>query len=189
MNIEILARLLVLVCAGIAVLALLIGFIVFQVNRKKGLISFLMGVIFIGITGYYSYLFFFPLYTHTIRQEHPAPVQFSSSPQPSPIMIVIETEDGSQLTAADGDYLEIKSDVKIKVTGAKQNGRQLENIRINVIGFTPPDNPSATDDKDLFFSYRNMLKRFAMDEEKTIFKVEVKKGDEKLAEIFLKFVK
>ncbi|HOK80103.1 MAG TPA: hypothetical protein PK303_05205 [bacterium] len=69
MNSEILARLLVLVCAGIAFLGLLIGFMVYQVNRKKGAVSMLLAVIFAAITGYYSYLLFFPTGVVTVVQQ------------------------------------------------------------------------------------------------------------------------
>ncbi|MCM8758870.1 MAG: hypothetical protein NC906_03750 [Candidatus Omnitrophica bacterium] len=186
MNIEILARLIILVCAGIAVLGFLIGLLVFSINRKKGLVGLLLVVIFAAITGYYSYLFFFPLNTYTVKQQ--ITPQFSISPGQPPVMMVLETEDGSQLIAEDGDYLEIKSNLRIKVMGARQNDKSLENVRINVVGFTPESNPSTTNDIGYFFSYRDMQKRFAIDENKTVFKVEIKKDDEKIAEVFLKFI-
>lgn len=188
MNIEILARLIILVCAGITILGFLIAFLVIQVNKKKGCVGFLLCTIFAVITGYYSYLFFFPVYTPTLKQKLKTPPQFSISPGESPIMMVLETEDGSQLTAEDGDYLEIKSNVKIKVRGVTQNSQPLENVRINVIGFTPENNPTTVNDTGYLFSYKNMQKRFAIDADKTVFKVEVKKNDEMIAEVFLKFI-
>ncbi len=175
MNIEILARLIILVCAGITVLGFLIGFLVFQVNRKKGLVSFLLVIIFAAITGYYSYLFSFPPYTCTTKQVQQTPPQFSITPGQSPAMMVLQTEDGTTLTAEDGDYLDIKSNVKVKITGVTQNGQPLENIRINVVGFTPANNPAASDDTGYMFSYKDMLKRFAIDEEKNCFQGRDKK--------------
>ncbi len=188
MNIEILARILILVCAGIAVLCILIGILIFQINRKKGLAGIALAVVFTAITGYYAYLFFFPVCNHKIKQEIPSQ-QPAVLPGKIPVMLTLETEDGSQLTVEDGDYLEIKSDVRIKITGATRNNLPIENIRINVVGFTPSNNPSTTDDTGYTFSYKNMQKRFAIDEEKSVYRVEVKKNDEKLAEIFLKFIK
>ncbi|HOK80104.1 MAG TPA: M99 family metallo-carboxypeptidase C-terminal domain-containing protein [bacterium] len=105
-----------------------------------------------------------------------------------PVMIIVETEDGNRLTAENGDYLDIKSDMKIKIVGAVQNGSPIENVRINVVGFAPADNP-GTNDTGYLFSARDMLKRFAVDGEKTTYRVEVKRDDEKLAEIFIRFVK
>jgi len=69
MNGDILARLLVLVCVGIAFLALLIGFLVYQINRKKGAIGILLAIVFTIITGYYSYLFFFPTGAVKVTQQ------------------------------------------------------------------------------------------------------------------------
>ncbi|MGB9643151.1 MAG: M99 family metallo-carboxypeptidase C-terminal domain-containing protein, partial [Candidatus Ratteibacteria bacterium] len=174
MNIEILARLLVLVCAGIAFLGLLIGFLVYQINRKKGAVSILLAVVFTVVTGYYAYLFFFPTGTVTVFQQgNLQPARIAGGSAPGPLMVVIETEDGNRLTAENGDYLDIKSDMKIKIIGAVQNGNPVENVRINVIGFAPANNPGTTNDTGYLFSSKNMLRKFAVDDEKTTYRVEV----------------
>ncbi|HOJ31470.1 MAG TPA: M99 family metallo-carboxypeptidase C-terminal domain-containing protein [bacterium] len=190
MNGDILARLLVLVCVGIAFLALLIGFLVYQINRKKGAIGILLAIVFTIITGYYSYLFFFP--TGAVKVTQQGNVQsprITGTSGPAPLMVAIETEDGNRLTAADGDYLDIKTDMKIKIIGVVQNGNPVENVRVNVIGFAPKDNPQTINDTGYLFSYNDMLKKFAVDDEKITYRVEVKQSDAKLAEIFLRFVK
>jgi hypothetical protein len=101
----------------------------------------------------------------------------------------VETDDGNQIIVENGDALDITSDVSIKITGASQNGKPLNDIRVNVIGFTPKDNPSQNNDIGYKFSYKDMLKKFAIDEEKIVYRVEIKRSDEKLGEIYLRFVK
>lgn len=189
MSIEIIPRILVLVCAAIAILGLLIGILIYQINRRKGLAGILLAVVFAIITGYYCYLFFFPLSTYTSKRNYPLPPQLIVTPGQAPVMVVFETSDGTKLVAEDGDYLEINSNVKIKITEVTQNNISLENVRVNVIGFTPSNNPSAINDTGYAFSYKDMQKRFAVDQEKTVYRAEVKRNDEKIGEVFLKFIK
>lgn len=189
MNIELLVKGAVLFCAGIAIVGFFIGFIILQINKKKGLIAILLAVVFSMITLYYAYLFFFPLYSpFKVSQNQNQPSIIPPVNIETPLMVVFETEDGSQIIAEDGDSLEVKKDVKIKASKVTKNNTQIENVRINVIGFTPSENPSTNDDTGYWFTYKNMQKRFAVDDEKVQYKIEIKKGDEKLAEVFIKFI-
>ncbi|MCM8789353.1 MAG: hypothetical protein NC907_06160 [Candidatus Omnitrophica bacterium] len=189
MSIEIIPRILVLVCVAIAVLGLFIGTLIYQISRKKGRVGILLAVLFTIITGYYCYLFFFPLFTYTAKQNHQPFPPLAVTPGQLPVMVVFETEDGTRLTAEDGDYLEINRNLKIKVAKVMRNNAPVENVRVNVIGFTPYNNPSAIDDTGYTFSYRDMRKNFATDQEKNVFVAEVKRDDEKIGEVFLKFIK
>ncbi|MCM8825823.1 MAG: hypothetical protein NC937_06800 [Candidatus Omnitrophica bacterium] len=189
MSIEIIPRIIVLVCVAIAILGLLIGVLIYQINRKKGLVGILLAVVFAVITGYYCYLFFFPLSTYTTITHYPKIQKAKLVPEQTPVLVIFETEDGSKFVVEDGDYLEINSDVKIKVTEVRQNNIPIENVRVNVIGFTPVNNPSTNNDIGYAFSYRNLKSKFAIDQEKSIYRTEVKKGDEKIGEVFLKFIR
>ncbi|HPC28670.1 MAG TPA: M99 family metallo-carboxypeptidase C-terminal domain-containing protein [bacterium] len=188
---EIFARALVLVCAGISFLLLMFCFIIYQINRKKGLISLILAVIFIAITGYYCYTTLFTSNTisDTMRCLSRPPASTTQEQPSNQITLTVETDDGNQIIVENGDALDITSDVSIKITGASQNGKPLNDIRVNVIGFTPKDNPSQNNDIGYRFSYKDMLKKFAIDEEKIVYRVEIKRSDEKLGEIYLRFVK
>ncbi len=183
------AVILALVCVGITLIALFLSIIIYQINRKKGIVSLILVIIFAAITGYYLYLTVaVPPFSETGSQKYSFSTIPSVSPGSEPAMVIFETEDGSQIKVEDDDHLEIKKDVRIKATEVTQNGKKVENVRINVIGFAPSDNPSTTDDTGYFFSYKNMIKRFAIDDEKTLYKVEVKKDGDTIAEVFLKFI-
>ena len=188
---EIFARALVLVCAGISFLLLMFCFIIYQINRKKGLISLILAVIFIAITGYYCYITFFASNPNadTMRCLSQPPASTMQEQPSNQITLTVETDDGNQIIVENGDALDITSDVSIKITGASQNGKPLNDIRVNVIGFTPKDNPSQNNDIGYRFSYKDMLKKFAIDEEQIVYRVEIKRNDEKLGEIYLRFAK
>jgi len=191
MSMEMIPRLLIFVNAGLAILCLLVGLVVYQINKTKGLVSILLALVFSAVVGYYCYLSFFEtskLSTGMTAGLKTGPV--TVSPGQSPIMVKIETEDGSQLNVEDGDYLDVKSNVAIKITGVFQNGNQVENVRVNVIGFAPADNPGTKNDTGYLFSYKDMIRKFAIDDEKTTYKVEIKKNDgSSLGEVYLRFIK
>lgn len=192
---EIFARILVGVCIGILFLLLLLCIIIYQINRKKALTGLVLTIIFAAITGYYCYLTLFPFHTffgtisETTQNISQPSATFPPQQPSNQIILTVETNDGTKFFVENGDSLDIGSNVLIKITGVSQAGKLIENIRVNVIGFVPKNTPSTINDIGYWFSYKDMLKKFAIDDEKTVYCAEIKQNDEKLGEIYLHFTR
>ncbi|HPP66675.1 MAG TPA: M99 family metallo-carboxypeptidase C-terminal domain-containing protein [bacterium] len=184
------AEILAGICVGISFLLLFLCFIMYPINRKKGHISLIITIVFMAVSIYYLYLAFSPGNNLAAGQQIPSQSKDVSTLQTSnQIVLIAETNDGTQFIVENGDSIAIPSNMAIKIVGITQNGKPVENSRANVIGFTPKDSPSSNNDIGYQFSYQDMLKKFAIDEEKVVYRVEIKQNDKTLGEIYLKFTR
>jgi len=188
--------LLLLVNLGIGILGLTISLLLLRTNRKKGTTGLILSVIFLLIIGYYWYVVFFTLPGEPEKAiQMPAPESVPAPPQPEgaqlqenhDFVVVVET-DGEKWFVEQNDYLTIKKDVTVKILGAQKSGEMLPGVKINVVGFTPKNEKGSPNDIGHSFTYKDMRKKFSIDKEESVYKVEVKQNEKTLGFIFLKFI-
>lgn len=181
-------KFLALACAAIGLIGLAVTVIFFKINRKKAVAAIVLCCVYLAFALYYVYLVFSIVpgvmpSTGTLMTP-PAPALSEKSPD---TMQVVFDVDGENFVVDQDDSLEVDQNSVVKVTGVQKNGQALANLQVNVAGFTPTQAGNGTNDIGYEFSYRNMLKRFAVDDAKSVFRVEINQGKTTLGVVFLKF--
>ena len=180
--------------------------IVFITNRKKGWISFVLSLIFTGISYYYFFLFFYQniqcssvtkknINLPGVKVEEKISEQeekisgdeknIDIKPEEVPLLVYIEMN-GEILKTTSEDEIEIPKETKFKITKVETNPEK-KYIKANFVGFVP-EGKNTTNDINYWISYKDIRKDKAIDKEKTKFELVIKSGNEILGKVYFKFI-
>ena len=126
-----------------------------------------------------------------------AAAYLSPKPAPEPAVSKSSTEqvafevNGEKFVVDADDDLVVDKTSIIKVTGALKDGQPQEGVKVNVVGFLPKEKRIHNDGNKIGFpfTYNDMIKKFAVDDNKNVYRVEIRNTKDKsiLATLYIKF--
>ncbi len=196
---ELMEKLLVMAGLGIGFLGIALSVVMIKINRKKAVWTIIISCIYIAVMFYYLYLAF------CTREECSAVCptapqrQLTVPPKPAPEpavskssteQVAFEVNGEKFVVDADDDLVVDKTSI-IKVTGALKDGQPQEGVKVNVVGFLPKEKRIHNDGNKIGFpfTYNDMIKKFAVDDNKNVYRVEIRNTKDKsiLATLYIKF--
>lgn len=159
---------------------------VYIVNKKKGIVSLILSLIFTFFTGYYIYLIlhlkpiFQTKYYEGISQAKDKTIEEISGNE----IFLIFKINGNDVRIGNGDEIEINKKATFIIENVE--GIDKKNLKVNLIGFV--GNPKFNDGQDLEYEikYKKIMKEKAVEDNK--FEVEIKKQGKKIGSVYIKFV-
>jgi len=169
---------------------------------KKGIFSFILSLIFVGISCYYLYLIFYQSVPSSILKRELTLSSFQTKrtetvkkqkeiKQPikkeeKVLFFVYVRVNGETLKIASGDEVELHKNAKFKIVRVETKP-DIGYIKGNFIGFVPKGKNTGQD-IGYWISYKSLRKDKAIDKNKTRFKLILKKGKKILGEVYFKFI-
>lgn len=206
---QIFGRIVAVVLVSLSVILLIISEEMSKINRKKGIFSFIISLIFTGISFYYFYIIFYQNIPSSILKRELTLTSFQKKrtemvkkqkeiePQKKVKQPVKKEEkvsffvyikvDGETLKVASGDEVEIQKDTKFKIEKVETKP-DIGYVKGNFIGFVPKGRRNTGQDVGYWISYKNLRKNRAIDKNKTKFELVVKKGKKVLGKVYFKFI-
>ncbi len=199
-------KIIAVILISLSIILLILSEIVFITNRKKGWISFVLSLIFTGISYYYFFLFFYQniqcssvtkknINLPGVKVEEKISEQeekisgdeknIDIKPEEVPLLVYIEMN-GEILKTTSEDEIEIPKETKFKITKVETNPEK-KYIKANFVGFVP-EGKNTTNDINYWISYKDIRKDKAIDKEKTKFELVIKSGNEILGKVYFKFI-
>ncbi|HOV22449.1 MAG TPA: hypothetical protein PLW95_07250 [bacterium] len=192
-------KIIAVILISLSIILLILSEIVFITNRKKGWISFVLSLIFTGISYYYFLLFFYQNIqcSSVSKKSINLPVvkveekitedgkNIDIKPEETSLLVYIEM-DGAILEATSEDEIEIPKETKFRITKVEIKPER-KHIKANFVGFVP-ESKNTTNDINFWISYKNIRKDKAIDKEKTKFELIIKSGNEILGKVYFKFI-
>ncbi|MCM8757113.1 MAG: hypothetical protein NC823_01365 [Candidatus Omnitrophica bacterium] len=161
---------------GLSGVMLTISLIFSFFNRKKAIFCLVLSLIYLGLSGYYTYLVV----------GLPAPPEVAKFiPATSEYPQLVMKINGQEFVAEPDHALTVKKADKIELVKATApDGRE---IKANLVGFVA--NPAANDGQDIGveITYEQLDKKRALGPGKKRFKVELRDGQKVLGNIYLDF--
>ncbi|MCX8082914.1 MAG: hypothetical protein N3D17_05930 [bacterium] len=182
---------------GLLLLLIILSVILLKINKKKFIFGAVITVIYGGIVLYYLCLI--PQYSCSVIQKLqkeeimqkniPAPVKESTEAiQKSPDFTVIITTEDSTFTLAPEGELEIKKGTKFKIEKVVYSTNNTENIKADIRGFAGNQRENDLQDIGYWATYKDMIKKYAVNEEKNKFEIEIKEDKNVLGKVYIKFI-
>jgi len=163
--------------------------ILFSIRKKKGIISFIISLVFTFFAGYYIYLIFYVKPVLTTFEKYGNMEKIILKPK---IETVQKFEDiflvfhinGNDIKVGIEDEIEIKKNTTFVITDIE--GIDKKNVKVNLVGFV--GNPKYNDGQDMGYkiNYRDIRKYKEIDKDK--FEIEIKKDNKKIGSVYIKFV-
>ncbi|HRR96161.1 MAG TPA: hypothetical protein P5150_05460 [Candidatus Ratteibacteria bacterium] len=192
-------KIIAVILISLSIILLILSEIVFITNRKKGWISFVLSLVFTGISFYYFLLFFYQNIqcSSVSKKSINLPVvkveekitedgkNIDIKPEETSLLVYIEM-DGAILEATSEDEIEIPKETKFRITKVETEPER-KHIKANFVGFVP-ESKNTTNDINFWISYKNIRKDKAIDKEKTKFELIIKSGNEILGKVYFKFI-
>ena len=199
-------KIIAVILISLSIILLILSEIVFITNRKKGWISFVLSLVFTGISFYYFLLFFYQniqcssvtkkninlpdvkVEEKILEQEEKITEDEKNidiKPEEISLLVYIEMN-GAILEATSEDEIEIPKETKFRITKVETEPER-KHIKANFVGFVP-ESKNTTNDINFWISYKNIRKDKAIDKEKTKFELIIKSGNEILGKVYFKFI-
>jgi hypothetical protein len=167
----------------------IISFILFSIKRKKGIISFIMSLVFTFFAGYYIYLvFYFKTVLKTFEkygnmEKIILKPEIETAKKSENIFLIFQIN-GNNIKVGIDDEIEIKKHTTFIITDIE--GIEKEGTKVNLVGFI--GNPRYNDGQDIRYkiNYKDIRKDKEIDKDK--FEIEIKKDNRKIGSVYLKFV-
>jgi len=187
------ATLFSIVNIGIAFILITLSAIILKINRKKFAFGIALSVIYTGFTIYYLCLVSF--YPHSILKEK---VVTSNTPlntasqeknikEDTDFTVIITTENNTFSLAPDGE-LDIKKGTRFKIEKVVYPSGNPDEIKADIKGFAGNVRSNDLQDIGYWVTYDDMLKHWAVKEDKDKFEIQIKKGEELLGKVYIKFI-
>jgi len=201
---QIFGRIVAVVLVSLSVILLIISEEMSRMNRKKGGFSFIISLIFTGISFYYFYIIFYQNIPSSILKRELALTSFQKKRtetvkklkeiKKQPVkkeekvsFFVYIKVNGETLKVAPGDEVEIHKDTKFKIEKVETKP-DTGYVKGNFIGFVPKGRRNTGQDVGYWISYKSLRKNKAIDKNKTKFELVVKKGKKILGKVYFKFI-
>ena len=197
---ELIEKLLVIAGMAIGFLGIVLSVILIKINRKKAIWAIIISCVYIALMLYYLYLAFYTTKECScICPPAPEGTQLNVAPKaaPEPEVSKSSTEQvafestASNSSLTPNDDLAVDKTSIIKVTGALKNGQPQEGVKVNVVGFLPKAKRIHNDGNKIGFpfTYKDMISKFAVDDNKSVFRVEIieTKTKDILGTLYIKF--
>lgn len=163
--------------------------ILFNIKRKKGIISLILCLIFTFFVSYYIYLIFYekPIITTFEKYEETNKIvirpKIGETKVNNEIFLILQIND-DYIKVGLGDEIEVKKNTSFIISDIE--GMDKENVKINLIGFV--GNTKYNDGQDIGYkiNYKDLRKDKAIGKNK--YEIEIKKDNKKVGSVFLKFV-
>jgi len=170
---------------------------------KKGIFSFILSLIFVGISCYYLYLIFYQSVpssilkrelalssfqtkrTETVKKQKEIKQQPIKKEEKVSFFVYVRVNDET-LKIVSGDEVELHKDTKFKIEKVETKP-DIGYVRSNFIGFVPKGKNTGQD-VGYWISYKSLRKNKAIDKNKTKFELVVKKGKKVLGKVYFKFI-
>lgn len=184
---------------GLAFLLLSLIFLMFiitsvliVIRKKKGLIAFILSIIFTFFAGYYIYLVIYlkPISKKFEKYSSIEKVIITQKIEKREVkdnnIFVIFNLNGNIIKVSIDDEIEIKKNTVFTITGVE--GIDKNNVKINLIGFI--GNPKFNDGQDIGYkiNYKDIMKSKALDQKDEKYEVEIKKDNKKIGSVYIKFI-
>ena len=193
---------------SLSVILLIISAGITRLNKKKGIFSFILSLIFAGISCYYLYLIFYLTAPSSILKRELALTSFQKKrtemvkkqkeielqkevkrpvkKEEKVSFFVYIRVNGETLKIASGDEVELHKDTKFKIEKVKTKP-DIGYVKCNFVGFVPKGKNTGQD-IGYWISYKSLRKHRAIDKNKTKFELVVKKGEKILGKVYFKFI-
>jgi len=185
------ATLFSIVNVGIAFILITLSVIMLKINRKKFIYGIVLSVIYAGFAIYELCLVSF--YPRSILKEKVGTknIPFSPSQQENTkgdidFTVIITTDDNTFSLAPDGE-LDIKKGTRFKIEKVVYPSGNPDEIKADIKGFAGNARSNDLQDIGYWVTYDDMLKHWAVKEDKDKFEVQIKKGEELLGKVYIKF--
>jgi hypothetical protein len=162
-----------------------------KINRKKFIYGIVLSVIYAGFAIYELCLVSF--YPRSILKEKVGTknIPFSPSQQENTkgdidFTVIITTDDNTFSLAPDGE-LDIKKGTRFKIEKVVYPSGNPDEIKADIKGFAGNARSNDLQDIGYWVTYDDMLKHWAVKEDKDKFEVQIKKGEELLGKVYIKF--
>ncbi len=206
--VSILGKIISIILISLSVILLIISAEITKLNRKKGIFSFILSLIFAGISCYYLYIIFYLSVPSSILKRE---LTLTSFQEKTTEMVKKQKEieaqkrvkqpvkkeekvsffvyirvNGETLKIASGDEVELHKDTKFKIEKVETKP-DIGYVKGNFIGFVPKGKNTGQD-IGYWISYKSLRKNKALDKNKTKFEFVVKKGKKILGKVYFKFI-
>ncbi len=200
-----LGYLMALVVVGLGILGVILSLAINEISRIKSVVSIIFSIIILILGGYYYYVVGLyqsergqakgPL-NRIIRVYKPESITRPTPPEkkvvvlpeskPEELNVIIDVE-GKKNFLKDREHLKVKRGKKIKIINAIVPGVGKNLIRVNFVGFV--GNPKIKgEDRGYEIDTSSLMKRYALDKKRSCYKIEVLKGKEVIANVFVDLV-
>ena len=200
-----LGYLMALVVVGLGILGIILSLAINEISRIKSVVSLILSIIILILGGYYYYIV--DLYqsergqamgplNRIIRLYKPQSITTPTPPekkvvvlprsQPEKLNVIIDV-DGKETFLKDREHLKVKRGKKIKIIDAIVPGVGKNLIRVNFVGFV--GNPKIKgEDRGYEIDTSSLMKRYALNKQRNCYKIEILKGKEVIATLFVDLV-
>ena len=198
-----LGYLMALVVVGLGILGIILSLAINEISRIKSVVSLILSIIILLLGGYYYYVV--GLY-QSERGEATGPLNRiirvykpkSAIPPPEKKVVVLPKSkpeelnviigvDGKKNFLKDREHLKVKRGEKIKIIDAIVPGVRKNLIRVNLVGFV--GNPKIKgEDRGYEIDTSSLMKRYALNKKRSCYKIEVLKGKEVIATVFVDLI-
>ncbi len=198
-----LGYLMALVVLGLGVLGIILALAINEINRTKSIISLILSLIILLLGGYYYYvvglyqsekgqatgplnriIHVYKAKSATLPSEKKQVVL--PKPQSEKLNVIIEVN-GKKNFLKNREHLKVKRGAKIKIIDATIPGVKKNLIRVNFVGFVG-DPKVKGEDRGYEIDTSSLMKRYALDKKGTCYKIEVLKGKEVMATVFVDLI-
>jgi len=200
-----LGYLMALVVVGLGILGVILSLAINEISRIKSVVSLILSIIILILGGYYYYVVGLyqsergqakgPL-NRIIRVYKPESIIRPTPPEkkvvvlpeskPEELNVIIGVEDKKNFLK-DREHLKVKRGKKIKIIDAIVPGVGKNLIRVNFVGFV--GNPKIKgEDRGYEIDTSSLMKRYALDKKGSCYKIEVLKGKEVMATVFVDLI-
>jgi len=186
------ATLFSIVNVGIAFILITLSAIMLKINKKKFAYGIVLSVIYTGLAIYELCLVsFYPrsiLKEKVVTKNIPfSPSQQENTKEDIDFTVIITTDDNTFSLAPDGE-LEIKKGTRFKIEKVVYPSGNPDEIKADIKGFAGNARSNDLQDIGYWVTYDDMLKHWAVKEDKDKFEVQIKKGEELLGKVYIKFI-
>lgn len=174
--------------AGITILMWFLTSILFNIKKKKGVVSLILPLVFTFFSAYYIYLVFYYKPVLSAFEEYGKTEKVIIKPKienyKNKEIFVVFQINGNYIKVGLDDEIEIKKNTPFVIEDIE--GIDKEKVKVNLIGFV--GNLRHNDGQDI--GYRITYDRLMKNKEvgKGKYEIEVKEGNKKIGSIFIKFV-
>ncbi|HNS31390.1 MAG TPA: hypothetical protein PKN36_00225 [bacterium] len=204
-NVEIIS----LVAAGISLILWIASANLFRLNRKKGIFSFILALIYSLFAGYYIYLArtdstfssvmsvepgeslmeqeLAMMQGNNTNDESVASKEISEMPEAGKDFLLFLEVGNNVFEVAEGDEIEINKKMRFRIKEVRM-ASGTEGIKADFKGFAGNARFNDLQDIGYWIRYENILKRWKMEGEKEKYEIQILKERERLGSIYIVFV-